>query len=76
MARSRAAKAYVGAVMAGVSAAISAAIPLVDDGLVPSEVLIILGAAIAGGAATGYGVYRTRNAPATRRGAMPGSSSG
>ena len=62
MARSRAAKAYVGAVMAGVSAAISAAIPLVDDGLAASEVLIILGAAIAAGGATGYGVYRTPNA--------------
>jgi hypothetical protein len=64
MARSRAAKAYVGAVMAGVSAAITAAVPLVDDGLMPSEVLIILGAAITAGAATGFGVYQTRNAPA------------
>jgi hypothetical protein len=64
MAKSRNAKAYVGAVMAGISAAIVAAVPLVDDGLTTSEVLIILGAALGASGATGVPVWWTTNAPA------------
>lgn len=57
MASARAAKAYVGAAVAG----LSAAVPLVDDGLTRSEVLGIALAALAGF----QGVYWTTNrAPA------------
>ena len=41
---------YAKALLAGLAVAISTAIPLVDDGLVFSEVLTILGAALAAGA--------------------------
>ena len=41
--------AYAKALLAGLAVAISTAIPLVDDGLLVSEVLGILGAALAAG---------------------------
>ena len=41
---------YAKALLAGLAVAISTAIPLVDDGLLLSEALTIIGAALAAGA--------------------------
>ena len=51
--------AYAKALLAGLAVAISTAIPLVDDGLLFSEVLGILGAALAAGVV----VWRVPNVP-------------
>lgn len=56
MASARAAKAYVGALVA----AASTAVPLVDDGVTASEALLIAGAALVGFQT----VFWTSNAPA------------
>lgn len=57
MARSKYVKAYVGALSGAVFGAAVAAIPLLDNGLTGSEVLIILCAFLTGGGFVGGSVY-------------------
>ena len=52
-------KAYAKALLAGLAVGISTAIPLVDDGLLLSEALTIVGAALAAGVL----VWRVPNVP-------------
>lgn len=54
-------KAWVAALVAGLVAALSYAIPVVDDGLLASEVLGIVLAGLVGSGVTGAATYRTPN---------------